>query len=408
VPAWLLSQANALGDEILRRASEDADELRWLTFDAMPGKWARHAFYDGSVGAAVFLAGWARVADRSDARAAVQPAVAGLLRLIEKDAPSAVAEVGIGGCTGVGSLLYGLCVLDALTADRTYCDAASRLARTLTPAHAAADVTYDVTGGSAGTILGLLAVHAATGDETMVALARPFADHLLARQLTQATGAAWPTTRRGTPIAGFAHGSAGIALALARLAEISRNERYRAAAARAVAHERTLFAPSLANWPVLGALDPSTGSGHSIMTAWCHGAAGIGLARACLPTASRDAESGSEMATALAAIDASPLTALDQICCGNLGRADILITLGQHLDRPDVVGDGIDLAGRAADRAALRQFYGLRASGVDYRVFDPGLFRGLAGIAYVLLRAARPDALPSVLTYAPFRREARA
>jgi lantibiotic modifying enzyme len=45
---------------------------------------------------------------------------------------------------------------------------------------------------------------------------------------------------------------------------------------------------------------------------------------------------------------------------------------------------------------------------VDYRVFDPGLFRGLAGIAYVLLRAARPDGLPSVLTFAPFGRPASA
>jgi type 2 lantibiotic biosynthesis protein LanM len=401
VQAWLLAQADALGTEILGRASRDGDEIRWLTFDAMPGRWARHAFYDGSVGAAVFLAAWAKVADHPGARAAVRPAVAGLLALIETDPQSVVSEVGIGGCTGVGSLVYGLCALHALTGDRTYLDAADRLARTLTAAHACTDVTYDVTGGSAGTILGLLAVHAATGDDAHIATARPFADHLLAKQAPQATGAAWPTTRRETPIAGFAHGSAGIGLALARLAQVSGDERYRVAAARAIAHERTLFAPSLRNWPVLGALDPSSGSGHSIMTAWCHGAAGIGLARASLPAASRDGECGAEMATALAAIDASPLTALDQICCGNLGRADILITLGLHLDRAEVVQSGIELAGRAADRAALRQFYGLRASGVDYRVFDPGLFRGLAGIGYVLMRAARPDVLPCLLTFAP-------
>lgn len=403
VEAWFVSQGTALGQELLARAIRRDGRLRWALAETQPEGWSRHVLYDGAVGTAVFLAAWARVTGREDAAAAVRPVVADLLAAIDTDASGAAPAIGIGGCSGVGSILYGLSALASLTGDQTYLDAAATLARALTAHDAETDGVFDVTGGAAGTIHGLLALHVATGDRAWAEAARPFGDRLLATQCPQSAGAAWPT-RRGTPIAGFAHGTAGIALALGRLAEATGDHRYRDAAARAIAHERSLFAPSLSNWPVVGALDPATGSGHSVMTAWCHGAAGIALGRASLPGSLKDDGTAQDLAVALAATAAAPLTALDQICCGNLGRADILIELGRHLDRADVLEHGLSLASRAAERAALRQMYGLRASGVDYRVFDPGLFRGLAGIGYVLLRAGRPDALPSLLTFAPFPR----
>lgn len=403
VDAWLWSQGEAIGQELLSRARRRGDALHWAISDTQPGGWARHVLYDGAVGTALFFAAWAHAGGRAEAAGAVRPVVADLLAAIETEAAGAVRAIGIGGCSGVGSILYGLSALGSLAGDRAYLDAAVTLAGALTPHDAETDGVFDLTGGAAGTIAGLLALRIATGDDRWAEAARPFGDRLLATQCAQETGAAWPT-RRGTPIAGFAHGTAGIALALGRLAEATGDIRYRDAAARAILHERSLYEPSLSNWPVVGALDPATGSGHSVMTAWCHGAAGIALGRASLPSSLKDDATAQDLAQALATTAAAPLTALDQICCGNLGRADILIELGRHLDRADVVEQGLTLAGRAAERAALRQFYGLRASGVDYRVFDPGLFRGLAGIGYVLMRAARPDALPSLLTFAPFPR----
>lgn len=407
VGEWLRSQGDAIGRELLRRAVRQGDGLGWTLAATQPGAWSRFVLYDGAVGTAVFLAAWARVSGRADAAAAVRTVVVDLLAAIDTDGRSAVGAVGIGGCSGVGSILYGLTALASLTSDRTYVDAAVRLGATLTEWHADSDGVFDVTGGSAGAIFGLLALRQATGDDAWAAKARPFGERLLATQCAQAEGAAWPT-RRGTPIAGFAHGTAGIALALGQLAEATGDVRYREAAAKALVHERSLYAPSLSNWPVVGALDPASGSGHSVMTAWCHGAAGIALSRAELPSSLKDAGTATDLGLALATTAAASLTALDQICCGNLGRADILIEVGRHLDRADVVEQGLTLAGRAAERAALRQMFGLRASGVDYRIFDPGLYRGLAGIGYVLLRAGRPNELPSLLTFAPFPRASMA
>lgn len=395
---WLIEHAEALAAEIHGRARREDGALRWSAHDSKPDQWSRHVLYDGTLGTAVFFAGLARATGRTRYLDDARDAAADLMALIDADAPSAVGQVGIGGCTGVGSMVYGLCVLQALTGHTRYGAAAARLAGTLVPESADRDEIFDVTGGSAGAVLGLLTLHDLNGDATWLPLTQAFGDRLVQTQQVQPAGAAWPV-RRGRPIAGFAHGSAGIALALSRLAEASGDVRYVEAARAAMAHERSLLVPSLGNWPVIGALDPATGSGHSIMTAWCHGAAGIGLSRALLPLGLRDAAWADDIGTAMATTAGAPLGALDQVCCGNLGRADILITIGTSLDRSDLVTMGVSLAGQAADRASRRQLYGLRASGVDYRVFDPGLFRGLAGIGYALLRAARVVEVPSLLAF---------
>src|SRR5262249_21943753 len=113
------------------------------------------------------------------------------------------------------------------------------------------------------------------------------------------------------PLAGFSHGNAGIAWALLELAALSGAERFRTTALDALAYERSLFSPQQLNWPDLRAPEPVVRNGGSdvpaetrraqvtFMSAWCHGAPGIGLARLqCLPHL-HDAEIQAEIAAAL-------------------------------------------------------------------------------------------------------------
>ena len=72
----------------------------------------------------------------------------------------------------------------------------------------------------------------------------------------------------------------------------------------------------------------------------------------------------------------------DHLCCGNLGRADLLLVAGRHLDRPDLV----DAAGVGVDRVARRA----RAAGgfslhttLSHRVHMPGFFMGTSGISWL-------------------------
>jgi lantibiotic modifying enzyme len=86
---------------------------------------------------------------------------------------------------------------------------------------------------------------------------------------------------------------------------------------------------------------------------------------------------------------------LDTLCCGTLGSVEFFCEAGEALERPD-------LRQIAAQRlAAVVQAAG---SAGDYRwnsgkqQFNLGLFRGLAGVGYTLLRQV-DGSLPNILIW---------
>jgi lantibiotic modifying enzyme len=92
------------------------------------------------------------------------------------------------------------------------------------------------------------------------------------------------------------------------------------------------------------------------------------------------------------------LRSLDGLCCGNLGRVDMLLAAAQRLDRPDLG----DVAGRRAT-AAVERAEQSGAYALDPRLprsaYAPSFFQGTAGIGYALLRLACPNRLPCVLLW---------
>lgn len=89
---------------------------------------------------------------------------------------------------------------------------------------------------------------------------------------------------------------------------------------------------------------------------------------------------------------------VDHLCCGHLGRIDVLLTAGQKLSRPELSQLARERAAWVVIRARRLGAYRLFAN-LPPRVFCPGLFQGVAGIGYELLRLANPEALPSVLLW---------
>src|SRR5436305_2153016 len=129
---------------------------------------------------------------------------------------------------------------------------------------------------------------------------------------------------------------------------------------------------------------------------WCHGAAGIGLARiGCLDLLD-DAEFAGEIEAALAITRAARPLVRDHLCCGNLGRTDFLLTAGLRLSRPGLTALAREQATSALVRAHARGGF-LWLGGDDS--INPGLFQGIAGIGYQLLRLAEPAVIPSVLLW---------
>lgn len=392
--------ATAIAAEIAERAlmSEDRREATWIAPQYLPRleryqlQPIAHDLHSGACGVSLFLAALARLTADDYHRELALAAIAPLRRTILQHGASLGASLGHGSATGIGSVVYGLtCVGRLLSAPALYADARA-LAACLSR-DAVAGAPLDVFSGIAGDILGLLAVHRATGDAASLETAIACGQRLLATARPgPKAGAAWPTLG-GRQLTGFSHGAAGIAYALLRLYRETTDRSFRTAAADAIAHETSLLDASEGNWPDLRDDDQP-----AFKRQWCHGAPGIGLARIGgldqldTPDVRRDIEVA--VSTTLATGPAGP----DHLCCGNLGRAEVLLAAGRRLDQDHLVDAAVQGAGDVLRRAGSQGTFHLHSS-LPGRVHMPGLFMGMSGIGYQLLRIAHPDDLPSVLLW---------
>ena len=275
-------------------------------------------------------------------------------------------------------------------------DDARRVCGLVNAASIAADRSFDVLKGAAGAILGLLALHRTAGDEAALAAAVACGRHLLQSRATDPDGnLGWHAhPGRTRHLTGISHGAAGIALALLRLYRSTGDADFRAAAEQALTYERKLFMPRSGNWPDLRFRAFPDGADTTCQ--WCHGGSGIGLARvACLDLIDDDHIMGEIEAALSTTLAASPRP-MDQLCCGNMGRIDFLLTAGVRLSRPELVACARNRATAIVGQATRRGQFAWDAG--DDRM-NPGFFQGISGIGYQLLRLTSPETLPSILLW---------
>lgn len=357
--------------------------------------------YDGASGIALFLAALTKVTGNEQLLpligAACRP-VGAILK--HPDAAQMLAEEGIGGSSGLASVIYSFVCIHRLIDDPSYLEAARRIARVITPEKIMADEVLDVHGGCAGAILGLLALHTATPEADVLRRAEQCGEHLLLKRVEGPHGgAAWRTYPEGTKLAGFAHGASGIAYALARLSAVTKREDFRQAAREAFVYERTIYDAEARNWPVLA--PPSSRARPLLVNAWCHGAPGVALARlGCLDLIDDPAIRG-ELDIALDTTVRGGITTLDHACCGNMGRIEVALLASKRLGSARLRQIADVGATAVVLRAKRDGAYTLQANAEQNASFQPGFFRGLSGIGYELLRVAKPEMVPSVLAFEP-------
>jgi len=390
----LLGAARLLARELLRRAEHTRDALTW------PALGARLDLYGGATGTALFLAAAAMLTGDPACRSAAVETLAPVRDALKGER---WRQDALGAGAGLGSIVYGLVLIAHLLGESEWLDWALSAAHRITEERIAADEALDVEGGSAGAILALLALHDVAGEaDWLLERARLCGERLLAAQRpTGPESGGWPGPD-GRIRAGFAHGCAGVADALMRLHALLPDPRLPEAARRAVRHERGMFSAAAGNWPALG-----LHVGSHLMVAWCHGAPGIALARASMRASLSDPAIDEEIEVAVRTTRTVRPHDHDHLCCGNLGRADVLLTVGRQLDRPEWVADAAATAGRVAERVLREGRYGARTPGYRTRELAPSFFQGLAGVGYELLRVAAPERLPSVLAFETRGEESR-
>jgi lantibiotic modifying enzyme len=236
--------------------------------------------------------------------------------------------------------------------------------------------TWGVLDGQAGLLLGLLALFQRTDDQQRQARLLEWAVACGGRFLAEADGWLHPSERMG----GFAHGAAGIGYALTQLYTASGDRRFLDGARRAWDVQGALYDADHGGW------QDRRGATPAYLDNWCNGAAGIGLAAAgCTDSLPALVDVVERAAARLTAADSAPW--LDTICCGGFGQIDVLLELGRRRKRPAWVANARSHARQALDRATVAGHFQLYDD-LAAQHFNPGFFRGVAGIGYTLLRLA--------------------
>ncbi|MEV6604445.1 type 2 lanthipeptide synthetase LanM family protein [Kutzneria sp. NPDC051319] len=327
--------------------------------------------YGGAAGVAMVLAGYQHEvrADRADPVAGVDSLLEDTVRSIDGVAgemaqwrrdhpdhrpPQAGAYLGVGGQIWFHRRCDGLA------------------------AAVAADQQYDVLMGMAGAVVPLLDIGA-------VDKARDIGGRLVeAAQIVEGR-AHWASIRWPAGLGGFAHGSTGIGWALARLALATGDDRYAAVAGAAERYEEANYKIDRNGW-----LDNR--EEDRIGTAWCHGAAGIGVAAADLWRRAGHPRHLDVLRRSARSVWPASFGWNHTLCHGDLGCWEVV---------QEAISAGVGPAGLDRRELDAHVIGGLEefgaVSGLARDAFSPGLLPGLGGVAYQLLRMHPGCDLPTVL-----------
>jgi type 2 lantibiotic biosynthesis protein LanM len=400
-PGRLIAGADAIGQHLARIAYRAPGSAEWLGVVTHRGEdWSLGPLgpdlFTGLSGLALFFGYLGDLSGEPDHTALARAALATARSQVDRRTLTRV-----GGAAGLGGIIFAVTQLGTLWQDGELLDYAVSLA-VLAGQWAAEDEQFDFTSGSAGSIAGLRALHAVRPGQPVRDAVRACADRVVGGQVPADPGAAWlPRLIREAgvadrPLAGFAHGAAGVAWPLLAAAVLCSEQRYHDAAAAAIRYERSLYLPEAGTWRDQRRV---AGGAAFDFSAWCHGAAGVGLARVLslpyLPGAATQAEIRAAVRHTLRA----GFGLNHSLCHGDIGNLELLERAGAALDEPGWREDAPGRMGAILDSIDERGWI----TGLPQGLETPGLLHGLAGIGYGMLRMAAPQRVPSVLTFDPPR-----
>lgn len=407
--ATCLAVAERIGQEIATAAVWSGDRCNWV--GAMPEedqdgrvtvatRPLEADLYGGTAGVGLFLAELASITGDEGLRLTARGALRHAVSRTDDIYPG--VELGLyAGRPGVAmALALAARALEEPALDgaaRTIADGLPRLGKPL---------ESDLMSGSAGAIVGLLALRGLLDDDRMVESAIHHGEDLLGKAQRSGQAMSWlsPGLRGAPPLTGLPHGAAGVAVALLELFAVTGTEGFRAGAEAAFAYERDLYDPVAGNWPDLRRDGNSPSEARqSFATFWCHGAPGGALARVRALELGADDSLRQEAMAGLLTTEQWILDALRSgtgdysLCHGLAGNAEVLL---------EAAAVSPALVARAHETATA----GFEAYHASPAAWPPGarggatpsLFLGLAGIGRFYLRLAEPR-LPSLMVIRPDR-----
>ncbi|MTI29506.1 hypothetical protein E1171_01650, partial [Cytophagales bacterium RKSG123] len=151
--------------------------------------------------------------------------------------------------------------------------------------------------GASGALLALMHLHQASGEDWLLDSINTFTAHLIDHVYHGENGLYWDRSDKSIKgLCGFSHGAAGVGFVFLELGYYFKNKAFYQMAEQAFFYENSLFNEKIGNWPDFrkGNYNEETNEQFKAaylannydffetpgdMTAWCHGAPGIGLSR---------------------------------------------------------------------------------------------------------------------------------
>lgn len=179
-----------------------------------------------------------------------------------------------GAYTGESSVVYTYLKLYQLTKEAIYLQYARKHAEIVSKI-VPKDTCADLLGGKAGAAWVFLQMFEQTGEERYVKEAEKSVYSMLPQAVKMECGIGWKPEIGENPISGMAHGNAGILMPVLALWELTKKQEYEILAEKIREYEESLYDEKRGNW-IDRRKDKEEGEDT---VAWCHGAAGILLAR---------------------------------------------------------------------------------------------------------------------------------
>lgn len=396
-----LAAARMVAGRLEASAYRDGRRLGWLGLDLVHGSRWQVAplsmdLYNGYPGVALFLAqladvtGEQRYADL--ARDVLGPIRDFAREHLNRDSSTGPAAPAVGAFSGLAGTALTLALAATLLDDADLDEPVVPLLEQVTDL-ISADDGYDVIGGAAG----CLAVAESLGADYGAAayrLAERCVELLQAGAVPVGPGVGWPAIE-DRPLLGFSHGASGIAWALWPYAARTGDAQARATAIGALAYEDAEYDERTGNWPDQREDEPAD------QYTWCHGAPGVGLARAAMLASDAGFEAAArDLRRALAATERFGRYRSHCICHGELGNLELFALAAESLP-----GQNARRAWRERATAVVADIeQGRLMCGTPAGIETPGLMTGLAGIGHGLLRIAAPERVAPILLLAPPRR----
>jgi len=396
-----LACADQLARRLERISIRRSGEATWIGTRYWSGDdtWTVDAvspnLFDGTAGILLFLAYVAELTDERRHLDLARETLRTFLRQLDRAADESAPPMP-GGFSGVGGWIYALTQVGFLWRDDRLLRRASDLVPTLLRGLDSAG-TVDLIGGAAGAIRPLLNLYELTHSEQLLDCALKCGEKVLAAAEPQKAGVGWLSPVGPLPLTGFSHGAAGISWALLRLYDATRDERFKDCAIAGIAYERSLFSPEEQNWRDLRWPEAETDADSArCLYFWCHGSAGIGLARLDTLSVYGDEKVLAEIHAAVGTTAAEGFRFDHSLCHGYASSAELMM-LAQKAGIP--TAPATDTSWGHSMLQNIRQNGYI--TGFPLGIENPGLMMGTAGIGYGLLRLSAPERVPSVLLLEP-------